>query len=119
MAGKCYYLTTVGDWRRHSARFAHSHYVALEAEPSRAAIEPPKPGDATRILLLVEADEGAHNALQDDAAFELLPHPLVPKGISDSAAAALAGHGIGAEASTFDVTEVMGRVHPLLRFRVF
>ncbi|MGB0036012.1 MAG: hypothetical protein WBP79_11115 [Candidatus Acidiferrales bacterium] len=111
MTGKCYYITTLGPWHRHAARFANSHWLALDdAAP---------PGDATPILVLVEADEGAHLALDDDAAFEALPHPLAQKPISDSAQAALAAHGVPPGATTFDAAEALARVHPLLRHRVF
>jgi len=116
MTGKSYYLTTLGDWRRHMAKFAHSHYVVLDSSPGEAAQEP---SEALRILVLVEADEGAHNALEDDPTFEALPHPLQQKPLPEAARAALSGKGIGAGASTFDVAEMIGRVHPLLRFRVF
>ena len=92
MTGKCYYLTTLGAWRRHAARFANSHWLAFEAaagekssseQPASIAQASEATGDATRILVLVEADEGAHLALEDDAAFEPLPHPLAQKPISD------------------------------------
>ena len=102
MTGKRYYLSTVEAWQRHAARFINSHWVALDASPA--------------ILLLVDADEGAHLALEDDAAFEALPHPLAQKTISDSAQAAL---GLSAGATTFDVAESASRLHPLLRHRVF
>lgn len=113
MTGKCYYLTTLGAWQRHAARFANSHWLALEPAAGEAA------GDATRILALVEADEGAHLALEDDAAFEPLPHPFAQKPISDAAQAALAAHGVAPGATTFDAAEAAARVHPLLRPRVF
>lgn len=29
MTGKCYYLETLGAWRRHGHRFAKSHFVVL------------------------------------------------------------------------------------------
>jgi hypothetical protein len=110
MTGKHYYLTTLGDWKRHAARFANSHFVALDDAATT---------DATRILALVEADEGAHLALEDDAAFEALPHPLAQKAISDRAQAALAPLGVAPGATTFDAAEVLAHVHPLLRHRVF
>ncbi len=75
--------------------------------------------DATRILVLVEADEGVHLALEDDSAFEALPHPLASKPISAAAQAALATHGVAPGATTFDATELVSRAHPLLRHRVF
>jgi hypothetical protein len=31
MTGKAYYLTTIGTWRRHAARFANAHFVVLDA----------------------------------------------------------------------------------------
>lgn len=105
MTGKRYYLTTVEAWQRHAARFVNSHWVALEASPA--------------ILLLVDADEGAHLALEDDATFEALPHPLARQGISDAAQAALSAQGVAAGATTFDVAEAASRLHPLLRHRVF
>jgi hypothetical protein len=75
--------------------------------------------DATSIIVLVEADEGAHLALEDDGAFEALPHPLAQKPISQSARAALVSHNVPYGATTFDVAEAVGRAHPLLRHRVF
>jgi hypothetical protein len=107
MTGKRYYITTVEAWQRHAARFVNSHWVSL------------RPADSTSILLLVDADEGAHLALEDDVAFEALPHPLAQKVISDVAQAALAEHGVPPGATTFDAAEVLARVHPLLRHRVF
>ncbi|MGH9746906.1 MAG: hypothetical protein ACRD59_12460 [Candidatus Acidiferrales bacterium] len=74
---------------------------------------------ATPILVLIEADEGVHLALEDDAAFEPLPHPLTPKPISVAAQSALASHGVPPGATTFDATEAVARAHPLLRHRVF
>ncbi|MGB8524321.1 MAG: hypothetical protein WCD43_15250 [Candidatus Acidiferrales bacterium] len=139
MTGKRYYLTTIGAWQRHAGRFANSHWLALSAAPlgsgfakahditpagtaccapaesSSAASET----DATRILVLIEADEGAHLALEDDAAFEALPHPLAQKPISEAAQTALAAHGVGPGATMFDAVEAVARVHPLLRHRVF
>ena len=75
--------------------------------------------ESTRILVLVEGDEGAHLALDDDPAFEPLPHPLAQKPISSNAQAALAPHGVASGASTFDAAEALARLHPLLRHTVF
>lgn len=72
-----------------------------------------------RILVLIEADEGVHLSLEDEPAFEALPHPLAQKPISDAAQAALAPHGVAPGATTFDAAETLARVHPLLRHRVF
>jgi hypothetical protein len=105
VTGKRYYITTVEAWQQQAARFVNSHWAALDGSAS--------------ILLLVDADEGAHLALEDDAAFEALPHPLAQKSISDSARAALAAHGVSEGATTFDVAESLARMHPLLRHRVF
>jgi hypothetical protein len=105
MTGKRYYITTVEAWQRHAAQFVNSHWITLDAPPA--------------ILLLVDADEGAHLSLEDDAAFEALPHPLAQKSISSSALPALAAHGISEGATTFDVAEAVSGVHPLLRHRVF
>jgi hypothetical protein len=113
MTGKRYYLTTLGDWQRHAARFANSHFIALDAPPDSPA------HDATQIFALVEADEGAHLALEDDAGFEALPHALMQKPISDRAQAALAPFGLAPGATTFDAAEILARFHPLLRHRVF
>jgi hypothetical protein len=111
MTGKRYYITTLGDWQRHAARFANSHWLALSADaPANVA---------TPILVLVEADEGAHLSLEDDAAFEALPHPLAQKPISDAVQSALAAHGVAPGATTFDAAEAVARAHPLLRHRVF
>jgi hypothetical protein len=117
MTGKAYYLTTLGHWQRHAARFANSHWIALD---SAAAENPVAPVNAdAKILVLIEADEGVHLALEDDPAFEALPHPLAQKPISDVAQSALAPHGVAHGATTFDAAEALARVHPLLRHRVF
>ena len=122
MTGKRYYISTLRDWRRHAGRFSNSHWFALPVEktnpqaggaPSEDAAENP------RILILVEADEGAHLALEDDRAFEPLPHPLAQKAISAAAREALAGCGVPSGATTFDVAEALAKFHPLLRHRVF
>ena len=109
MTGKRYYITTLGDWQRHAARFANSHWLALDSTAD----------ETTRILVLIEADEGAHLALEDDGAFEALPHPLAQKPISEAVQSALAPHGVAPGATTFDAAEAVARIHPLLRHRVF
>jgi hypothetical protein len=115
MAGKSYYITTLGDWQRHAARFANSHFIALD---SRADGEQ-SPGANAKILVLIEADEGVHLSLEGEPAFEALPHPLAQRPISDAAKSALAPHGVAPGATTFDAAEALARVHPLLRHRVF
>ncbi len=77
------------------------------------------PSAATHIIVLVDADEGVHLALDDDAAFEALPHPFAPKAISHTAHEALAAHGVTPGSTTFDAAEAIARAHPLLRPRVF
>jgi len=208
MTGKAYYITTLADWQRHSARFATSHFIVLDDAPSAPppvssvgaqhavpgenawldadhspapssgnvvipsepaasagdegsavaseshggspAVEaqgfspakndvpqapstlpqavaeaPPErqtvlaPNAVTRILVLIEADEGVHLSLEDEPAFEPLPHPLAQKPISDAAQAALAPHGVAPGATTFDAAEALARIHPLLKHRVF
>ena len=120
MTGKRYYITTLGDWKRHAASFANSHWIALHQQESAAPEEASQSeSDATPILLLVEADEGAHSSLEDDSAFEALPHPLSQKPISAAAHAALASHGVRPGASTFEAAETIADIHPLLRHRVF
>ena len=131
MTGRRYYITSLADWHRHAARFANSHWLALDdATPApsgespsvstdTSAAAPASAAAAARILVLVEADEGVHLALEDDSAFEALPHPLASKPISAAAQAALATHGVAPGATTFDATELVSRAHPLLRHRVF
>ncbi len=136
MTGKRYYLTTLGAWQQHAARFANSHFIVLDAPGAAdqgAASSAPTSGsaglkaaattsaeeDRRQILVLIEADEGVHLALEDESAFEALPHALAQKPISDAAHAALAPHGVAPGATTFDAAETLARVHPLLRHRVF
>ena len=85
---------------------------------SYASLKMDKDADC-RILVLIEADEGVHLSLEDEPAFQPLPHPLAQKPISDAAQAALAPHGVAPGATTFDAAEALARVHPLLRHRVF
>ena len=91
--------------------------AVAEAPPERQTVL--APNAVTRILVLIEADEGVHLSLEDEPAFEPLPHPLAQKPISDSAQAALAPHGVAPGATTFDAAEALARIHPLLRHRVF
>ena len=127
MTGRAYYLTTLADWRRHAARFANSHLVVLgggntsasAASDAPTAEDPSMPCAETKILVLIEADEGVHLSLEDEPAFEPLPHPLAQKPLSPSVQAALEPHGVAPGATTFDAAETIARVHPLLRHRVF
>jgi hypothetical protein len=128
MTGRAYYLTTLADWQRHAARFANSHFVVLGTGNTAAdtasyaagtAGNPAIPGAGIRILALIEADEGVHISIENDPAFESLPHPLAQKPISQGAQAALVAHGVAPGATTFDAAEAVGRLHPLLRHRVF
>jgi hypothetical protein len=128
MTGKCYYLTTLGDWKRRAGSFANSHWLAVEKKSANPMVDIsardavagcPHLADDTPILALIEADEGAHGALEDDQAFEALPHPLSQKPISASAQSLLSSHGVVPGASTFDAAEIVARAHPLLRHRVF
>jgi hypothetical protein len=123
MTGKRYYITTRDAWQRHAGRFANSHWVELSTESSSNAelrgATATELGVQAPILVLVEGDEGAHLALEDDAAFEALPHPLGQRSISDSSQVALATLGVASGSTTFDVAEAAARIHPLLRHRVF
>ncbi len=125
MTGKAYYLTTLGALQRHSARLNTSHWLALvpSGEPVPAICEPDSAAmalpETAQILALIEADEGAHLALEDDADFQALPHPLAQRSISPEAQAALAAYGVAPGATTFDAAETVAQFHPLLRHRVF
>ncbi len=123
MIGKRYYLTTLRAWHRHTDRVSNSHWFALPsaqaAEGESNAASNGGASDDSPILLLVEADEGAHLALEDDPAFEPLPHPLAQTPVSEGARIALTALGLPSGATTFDVAEAVGRLHPLLRHRVF
>jgi hypothetical protein len=117
MTGRRYYITTLADWNRHAHRLANSHWLALSDDEH--AIASREVTHTTRIIVLIDADEGVHLALDDDAAFEALPHPFAPKAISHAAHEALAAHGVPPGSTTFDAAEAIARAHPLLRPRVF
>jgi len=120
MTGRAYYLTTLGDWQRHAARFSNSHFIVLDSTKGAPPSEQPSATNAgAKILVLIEADEGVHLSLDDDPVFEPLPHPLAQKPISPAAQAALEHHGVPTGATTFDASEAVRRIHPLLRHRVF
>ena len=113
MHGRQYYLTTLGAWRRNSARFAESHFVAMDGSSSSGEL------DETKILALIAADEATHASLESDPEFEPLPHPLARTSVSGRVAAALAPIGVAPGDDTFTVAEKFARVHPLLRHRAF
>src|SRR5271169_6090048 len=100
MTGKAYYLTTLGALQRHFARLNTSHWLALvpNGEPVPAIDEPDSTAmalpETAQILALIEADEGAHLALEDDADFEALPHPMAQRAISPEVQEALAAYGV-------------------------
>jgi hypothetical protein len=138
MTGRRYYITSLNAWQRHAARFANSHWLALNgdavsgelyigtgrelADRTSAERANPTSGElpgAARILVLIEADEGVHLSLDDDSEFEALPHPLAPKSISESAQTVLGAHGVAPGATMFEAAEIISRAHPLLRHRVF
>lgn len=125
MTGKAHYLTTLGALQRHSARLNTLHWLALvpDCEPVPAIGESDSAAmalpETAQILALIEADEGAHRALEDDAEFRALPHPLARRPISPEAQPALAPHGVAPGHATFDAAEAVAKFHPLLRHRVF
>lgn len=121
MAGKAYYLTTLGEWKRQAHRFAASHFARLEfvgisgsGPEGIEAVEAACP-----VLVLAEGDEGLHNELLVNSHWESLPHPLGNRGISDKVAKALAGYGVSQGATTFEAAEAVGKAHPLMRYQVF
>ncbi|MGH9702069.1 MAG: hypothetical protein ACRD4K_01745 [Candidatus Acidiferrales bacterium] len=111
MKGRAYYFTTLGEWRRHAHRFGNSHWVAADLAAGITG--------SSKILVLIEADEGAHLSLERHPGFEALPHPLSEKSVSASIAENLAAHGVASGATTFDVAEAAAQTHPLLRHRIF
>jgi len=124
MTGKRYYISTLTDWQRHAGRFSNSHWFSLTpAEAESGGAVRTRPNESTNsnppIIVIVEADKGAHLALEDDPAFEALPDPFSQRPISDRALAALAGFNLRPGATTLEVSELLGRLHPLLRHRVF
>lgn len=123
MTGKRYYLTTLRAWQRHADRLSNSHWFAVPST-SIAISQPASTSQGEEaseqpILLLVEGDEGAHLALEDDPVFEALPHPLAQTPVSKNARTALASLSLPSDATTFDVAEAASRFHPLLRHHAF
>jgi hypothetical protein len=121
MPGKMYYMTTLAAWQRHAHQFTGSHWIALETVAASAREGNPPVADATPILVLVEADEGAHVALEADSDITPLPHPLAQNPIPAAAQSAIAARGITIpeHATTFETAESLASLHPLLRHRVF
>jgi len=109
MQARTYYLTTHRAWLRESLRFTTSHYV--HADPSTTL------APETKILALVEADEGIHNALSQNPQWQELPHPLSSKPIPPSVSEALAPQGVSTSATTFEATETVAKNHPIMRYR--
>ena len=149
MTGRRYYFTTIGAWQRHAGRCAETHFVTVnapaeqnghqslasqEAETTddrngvcgahtqgkaRLGEQACATDDAMQILALIDADEGVHLAMENDAEFECLPHPLTRTAVSQRVSAALAQFGVAHGDDTFTVAEKLARVNPLLRHRVF
>ena len=130
MNGKRYYITTLESWQRRAGKFTNSHWLALSAaeagmgqgisaSSSVSCEERLSAGTNGAIVVLVEGDEGVHLDLEDDPAFEPLPHPLSQKEISESAHVAFAPMGVRSGSTAFEATEILGKFHPLLRHRVF
>jgi hypothetical protein len=111
MQGRTYYLTTLQAWQTEASYFTTSHYILADPN-SEAAAE-------TKILAMVEADEGKHNALSQNPLWQELPHPLSPRLIPETITEALSSHGVTAFSNTFEVIEKLANNHPILRYRVF
>jgi hypothetical protein len=111
MQGRTYYLTTLQEWRKESVRFTASHYVHADLNSASTP--------DSRVLVMVEADEGTHNALSQSPFWQELPHPLSSKLIPETVAQALSTHGVTPFNSTFEATETVANNHPILRYRVF
>jgi hypothetical protein len=111
MQGRSYYLTTLSAWQVESAHFITSHY--LQADPTSAT------SPDTKILALVEADEGTHNSLSQNPIWQELPHPLSPKIIPEAITQVLSPLGVTPFSSSFEATESVAKIHPILRHRVF
>ena len=111
MTGKSYLdilRSAIGNVTRPAfSEFALARAGCARCERARARYERTTASESTRIFVLIEADEGVHLALEDEPAFEALPHPLAPKPISDAAQAALAPHGVAPGATTFDAAEAL------------
>src|SRR5579864_5427234 len=113
MTGRRYYFTTIGAWRRHASRCEEAHFVMVSVPATDS-------DDAgAQIFALVDADEGAHLAMEKDAEFEPLPHPLARVPVSQRVSAALTQFGVAHGDDTFTVAEKLSRVNPLMRHRVF
>jgi hypothetical protein len=108
---RTYFLTTIEAWQAESAQLATSHFVHADSG-SPATPE-------TKILAMVEADEGTLNSLSKNPAWLELPHPLNPKLVPEAVAHALTSHGVTPFNTTFEATESIARSHPILRYRVF
>ncbi|MGH9864737.1 MAG: hypothetical protein ACRD4H_04910 [Candidatus Acidiferrales bacterium] len=111
-------MTTRAAWRRHAGRCAETHFLLLGG-PEKQSGQACATDEATPILALIDADEGAHLAMENDAEFEGLPHPLARTSVSQRVADALAPFGVARGDDTFAVAEKLARVNPLLRHRVF
>jgi len=111
MQGRSYYLTTIRAWRAASPQLATSHFIHAEFD----SVATPE----TKILAMVEADEGTLNSLSKNPAWQELPHPLNPNLVPESVADALSSHGVTPFNTAFEATESIARSHPILRYRVF
>ncbi len=111
MKGRTYYLTTLQAWQTEAPCFTTSHYILADANSTAAA--------ETKILAMVEADEGTLNTLSRNPLWQELPHPLSPKLIPETVADALSSHGVTEFSTTFEATEKVANNHPILRYRVF
>ena len=120
MSGRNYYVTTLGEWRRNAHRFSVSHFVRAGFLDVRGAGTEGAEAvtAASAVLVLAEGDEGLHNELLRDQAWESLPHPLGNRAVSDQAAKALAGLGVQKGATTFEVAEAAAKTHPMMRYQV-
>ncbi len=111
---------SVGDGGEGSAVSPSSKASDMPEQVPRSRPETGRPRNdiandtATRILVLIEADGGVHLSLEDDPAFEPLPHRLAQKPISGAAQSGLAAHGVPPGATTFDARETLARTHKVI-----
>ena len=100
--------------RRHQNKFASSHGL-----PVNHPIEAEEHTPATEFVWLVEADEGGHLAMEQDADVTILSSPLSLKPIDDAHVQKLSKFGLKKGHHTMDLSNILSKISPGMRHSRF
>lgn len=107
MTGKAYYRMLYQDYKLHLDKFKQSHWMPC--------VEAGELTDDTEIVVYVEADEGAHLALESDSNLHAMSSITAGSTMCSDCVTALQHHGVTAEDNMYKAARKLAQSNPALR----